>query len=413
MPRERRFDVLVVGAGPAGLAAAWAAAQAGKTVGLVDDNPAKGGQIWRGEGPNSQAPGARAWLGSVSAAGVSFLPGTRVFAQPAPGQLSAETHDELLLLTYDQLVLAPGARELFLPFPGWTLPQVVGAGGLQALVKSGMDIKGKRVVVAGSGPLLLAVAAYLRKRGATIAAIAEQAPMSRLVRFGLGLLREPAKLAQALGLKLKLQGIPYRTSCWPSLVNEKGILLTNDLTFWMEPCDFVACGFGLVPNTELPQLLGCALRDGFVAVDALQQTTVAGIFCAGEATGIGGLERSLIEGQIAGWAAAGRIEDAERFFPARKRAHRFARALNRAFRLRDELKRLPDEATIVCRCEDVKYSQLIRYDGWRAAKLETRCGMGPCQGRVCGPALAYLRGWEAESVRPPLFPVRMESLGGG
>ena len=113
------------------------------------------------------------------------------------------------------MILATGARELFLPFPGWTLPNVMGAGGLQALVKSGLPIEGKSVVVAGSGPLLLAVAALLKKKGAVVRAIAEQAPMSRLVRFGLGLWSEPGKLFQAIGLRQEIGGVRYRAGCWP------------------------------------------------------------------------------------------------------------------------------------------------------------------------------------------------------
>src|SRR4029453_16209749 len=120
----------------------------------------------------------------------------RVFEHPWPGTLRAETPDGVCELSYTSLVLATGARELFLPFPGWTLPNVMGAGGLQALVKSGLPIARKSVVVAGSGPLLLAVAAYLREQGAIVPVVAEQAPRARILRFGLGLLGSPAKLAQ-------------------------------------------------------------------------------------------------------------------------------------------------------------------------------------------------------------------------
>jgi hypothetical protein len=128
------------------------------------------------------------------------------------------------------------------------------------------------------------------------------------------------------------------------------------------------------------------------------------VYCAGEPTGVGGVDRALIEGQIAGHAASGQTAQAERLFAARTRTHRFTHALNQAFALREELKQLADADTVVCRCEDVTRGQLERYEGWRPAKLHTRCGMGPCQGRICGSATRVLFGWHPESVRPPLFP---------
>ena len=152
--------MLVVGAGPAGMAAAARAAECGATVGIVDDNADFGGQIWRG-GENQDA--AR-WTASLRDERVTKLFQTRVFDQPEKGMLLAESADDLCELRYQNLILATGARERFLPFPGWTLPNVMGAGGLQAMVKSSLPIRGKRVVVAGTGPLLLAVAAYLRKQ---------------------------------------------------------------------------------------------------------------------------------------------------------------------------------------------------------------------------------------------------------
>jgi NADPH-dependent 2,4-dienoyl-CoA reductase/sulfur reductase-like enzyme len=420
MALERRFDVLVVGAGPAGLAAAWAASQGGRRVGLVDENRTFGGQIWRGADSAHDANPpreARGWFEKVDLADVTFLSGARVVAQPAPGVLQAETPDDQTNLSYEKLILAPGARELFLPFPGWTLPNVFGAGGLQALAKSGLTVEGRSVVVAGSGPLLLAVASYLKAHGAAVRLIAEQAPAGRVARFGLGLVRSPAKLAQAAGLKIGLRGVPYRSGCWPVEARGAGrvtsVTLTDGRRTWDEPCDYLACGFGLVPNTELPRALGCEVRRGSVAVNNWQETTAEHIFCAGEATGIGGLDKSLVEGQIAGFAASGRRDEARRLFAARDDARAFAAALAQAFALRDELKALPRPETTVCRCEDVTWGQLLAYSSTRAAKLQTRCGMGPCQGRICGASLAFLRGWPPDSPRPPVFPSRLGSLAGG
>jgi NADPH-dependent 2,4-dienoyl-CoA reductase/sulfur reductase-like enzyme len=175
-------------------------------------------------------------------------------------------------------------------------------------------------------------------------------------------------------------------------------------------CDYLACGFHLVPNVELQSLLGCKIDGGFVRVDEFQKTSVPGTFCAGEPTGIGGVELAMLEGEIAGLAAAGETVQARKLFGQRRKARRFAGWLDRTFRLRPELKALPTAETIVCRCEDVPYSRLREQRSWRAAKLQTRCGMGPCQGRVCGPATEFLFQWSPDSVRPPVFPARVESL---
>ncbi len=411
---RQRFDVLVVGGGPAGVAAATLVAERGIRVGIVDDNASLGGQIWRGESQHGRPKEAAAWIDRLQTAGATMLCGMRIFDQPQPGVLLAEGTDHLFELSYENLVLATGAREWFLPFPGWTLPNVMGAGGLQAMVKCGLPVRGRRVVVAGTGPLLLAVAAYLHKHGAEIPMICEQASWSSLLRFGASLFARPEKLMQGLQLGKELAGIPFVANSWPLAAHGRQSL--ESLTLSREgrsetiPCDYFACGFHLVPNVELPLLLGCHIKAGCVAVDDFQGTTVPRVFCAGEPTGIGGVEQALVEGQIAGLAAVGRKSEAEQLFGERKKARRFGRALERTFRLRPELSNLPSSDTIVCRCEDVTYSRLRPHTSWRAAKLHSRCGMGPCQGRVCGPATQFFFGWNPDSVRPPVFPARIENL---
>ena len=263
------------------------------------------------------------------------------FSNVRPGTLLAETNSGTCELNYTSVVLATGARERFLPFPGWTLPNVMGAGGLQALVKTGLPIERKRVVVAGSGPLLLAVAAYLRGRSADVLLIAEQASLGQLARFAAGSF---SKRSQAFELKQQLTGVPYRTGCWVAEAygEEKleGVTLVRGGKRWQVACDYLACGFHLVPNVELAELLGCAVERGSVRVDEFQQTTVANIYSAGETTGIGGLELSLVEGEIAGLAAAGKHEAARELFTTRTKQRKFAELLNRTFALRDELRNI-------------------------------------------------------------------------
>jgi len=409
------FDVLVIGGGPAGIAATVRAAENGVRVGVVDDNPALGGQIWRGEAVGAAASDeASGWYALLQKVSVTKLCGYKVFHQPEPGILLAEGADGFCELRYRNLVIATGARERFLPFPGWTLPNVMGAGGLQAMVKAGLPIRDKRVVVAGTGPLLLAVAAYLRKHGAAVPVICEQAGWRSLARFGFTVLGSKAKIAQGVQLRKDIKGIRVCANSWVVAAHGKDLLqevaISRNGNVETIPCDYLACGFHLVPNAELAILMGCRLRNGFVQIDDFQQTSVGGIYCAGEPTSIGGLELSLVEGQIAGLAAAGKTDRAQSLFAKREKHRRFARSMDAAFSLRSELRKLPSADTIVCRCEDVSFSRLQEHTSWRAAKLYTRCGMGPCQGRICGSATQFLFRWNPDSVRPPIFPATVENL---
>lgn len=419
---RREFDTLVVGAGPAGIAAAVCAAEGGQCVGLVDDNPAPGGQIWR---RGAKLPvEARRWLARLDGAGVERLQGWRVFDCPQQNLLRAEQNGaraaanenlDCIDLRYGNLVLATGARERFLPFPGWTLPNVMGAGGLDAMVRGGLPIAGKRVVIAGTGPLLLAVAAHLADRGAKIRAICEQTTAWQLAVTAARMWSEPAKLWQGVSYRMAFLESRFYTGCWPVLASGKGRV--EAVTFrqsgkrWDIACDYLACGFHLVPNTELPMLLGCRIENGFVTTNTILETSVPGVYCAGEPTGIGGVELSLLEGQIAGLAVLGRVDESRRLARRRHRMLGFVRTLQQGYALNPWLRELASEETIVCRCEDVRYGSLREHSSSRQAKLHTRCGMGPCQGRICGPAAEFFFGWNVDSVRPPIFPVFVASLG--
>ena len=406
-------EILIIGGGAAGLAAAVSASD--KKVLIVDDNPKLGGQIWRAELGKIKSPEARKLIEKIDAKQVSILNNAQVFAQKDEKTLLSETPKGTVELTFEKLILATGARERFLPFPNWTLPNVFGAGGLQALVKSGLSVENKRIVVAGTGALLLAVAEYLKSKGAKILLIAEQTSPAKLSKFGLSLWREPKKIAQAISFKMKLLGVKYVPDCYVISATGNGKLeavnLTRNGKNWRVECDMLACGFHLVPNIELAQMLGCKIENGVVAVDEFQRTSIENIFCAGEPTGIGGVELSLIEGKIAGFLAIGEIEKAKNLFTERLKAQQFADNLNNTFALRNELKNLPDAETIICRCEDVKFADLKNCGLFREAKLQTRFGMGSCQGRVCGAATEFLFDWKNDSVRPPIFPVKLANLG--
>jgi NADPH-dependent 2,4-dienoyl-CoA reductase/sulfur reductase-like enzyme len=311
------------------------------------------------------------------------------------------------------IVLATGARERFLPFPGWTLPGVVGVGGAQALLKAGMAVRGLSVVVAGTGPLLLPVAAALASAGARVRWVAEQAPAARVRGFAASLWRSPGRIAQAARYRGAFLRAPYRAGSWVARAEGDGFVshavlrdATGERTL---PCDLLCVGYGLVPSVELALRVGARVRAGAVVVDEAQRTTVPGIYAAGEPTGVAGVDAALAAGAIAGSSAAGAAPP-ERAAAVLAREKQLAARMDEAFGLRQELRALCDEDTIVCRCEDVSRGRIAPHPDARAAKLHTRAGMGPCQGRVCGPALEFLFGWTQETVRPPVLPARVGTL---
>lgn len=414
-----RYDVLIVGAGPAGLAAAQAAAGQGARVAVLDAQPRAGGQVWRHDVRRAPSRLVARSLRDGLKPPVEWMAGTSVVAAEGDALL-VQTPQAAQWLRYGNLVLATGARELLLPFPGWTLPGVVGAGGSQALAKQGWPLAGKRVVVAGSGPLLLAAAATLRRHGAIVAAICEQAEAPALRGFAASLWRWPRKLLQAARLRLQLADVPYRsgtvvrrahpdTSRNPlRAVELEGPRGTEQLA-----CDMLAVGYGLIPNMELAHLLGCATQPfgahAAVQVDARQHTSLDRVYAAGEACGIGGVDCARIEGTIAGLAATG-ADIPARLLRQRAHARAFAAALQRTFALRPAVHALAAADTLVCRCEDVTLGMLADHADFRSAKLATRCGMGACQGRICGAALAELGRFPHAGSRPPLFPARLSTL---
>lgn len=415
---ELSCDVLVMGAGPAGIAACVSAAESGASVILVDDNPQPGGQIWRATAEQMASNGSprepSVWFRRLRDCGARVLPATRVVARLAENQVLAESDTEAIEITFGNAILATGARELLLPFPGWTLPNVFAPGGLQALVKSGFPVKGKRIVVAGTGPLLIAVAAFLLSRGARIQAVYDQVPWSRMVRFGISILKRPAVLLSALGYGASLRGSSFRCGWWP--VSAEGtdclrsVTVTDGTRTKTIDCDMLVCGFHLVPNTELQSVFGCALVEGGTKVDEHMRSSVKNVFSVGESTGIGGLDLALIEGQIAGLTATGKSTDAARLLSKRRALQKIANAMDSTFVLRPELRHLPQDDTTVCRCEDVTWSSLRKQQSARSARLYTRCGMGPCQARTCGAALQFLTGWSNAVMRPPVYPVRLSTL---
>ena len=354
-------DILIVGAGPSGLAAAAAAlescgsseASTALSIHIIDDNFYSGGQIWRGGSNTQKDQRARAlWSELSNSKNVTFhFQSKVVLAQNIKNDLQkliVESAETSHIFIAKKLIIATGARELLLPFPGWTLPGVTGAGGLQALSKNGFLVAGKRIVIAGSGPLLLAVADSLIQRGAIVTHIIEQTSFTKLIPFAFQLFKTPNKLFQAISLWKNLRKIPYCSDSY--VINAQGKEKLESITVQHKghqetiACDYLACGYGLLPNIELAASLNCALEDnGFhqtVKVDDFQQSSEENIYCVGEGTGIGGVDLALVEGKIAGYAATGNINKAKQYFNERENGKRFGKLLQNTFSLRKELKQL-------------------------------------------------------------------------
>jgi D-hydroxyproline dehydrogenase subunit alpha len=414
----KHFDLVVVGSGPAGLNAACAAAREGATVALLDDNPRAGGQIWRqGPGHPPAAPLASLLAALKQHDTLTHWSSTRVIAPlDSRGLLLESAEHGGVCVRYERLILATGARERLLPFAGWTLPGVTGAGALQALIKGGMPVRGERIVIAGSGPLLIAALATARAGGAQVVAVVEQASKLAVARFGASLLAEPAKLREAFRMTRGFAGLHYWTDSMVQAAHGRGrvqrVTIRRGRQAVSLDCDRVACGYGLVPNVTLALALGCALNDaGEIVVDDQQRTSLEYVFAAGECTGIGGAELATVEGEIAGLAASGAApERAAPLRAQRARWRRFGRRVETAFALRDAARTPPADDTLLCRCEDVSIGEVRACADWREAKLHTRCGMGACQGRICGTAASLYFGWPVAMPRPPFNPAQIGTL---
>ena len=387
--------VLVVGGGPAGMGAALAAAEHGAEVVLVDGYPQLGGQYYRGQDRRLDHPrvevrtGVRVWRMERAGDGVRAL------------LTGGEAIDA------DATVLAPGAHDRPLPFPGWDLPGVMTAGGAQALLKGSGVLPGKRVLVAGSGPFLLAVAAQL---GGAVSAVLEahHGVARRWLQPAALLGADKAGEAARYLAALRRARVPLRAGWGVVEVRPgpDGAVAEADVApldgRWREVrgtrrtlrVDAVCASYGFVPALELPLQLGCRAAadpaDGtpVIAVDFDGRSSEPGVYVAGEATGVGGVELAHAEGEVAGAAAAGG-RAGRRIRARRARLDAFARALRAAHSIPDGWAGGVPDATVVCRCEEVDAGairaavrELGATDG-RSVRLQSRAGMGLCQGRMC------------------------------
>jgi NADPH-dependent 2,4-dienoyl-CoA reductase/sulfur reductase-like enzyme len=400
------YDIAVVGAGPAGLTAAVAAAGQGKRVALIDAGARVGGQYWRHSPTVSPADKAFQRLVTGWPERIEHLPEHQVWAVSKPDAFVVHTRQADVEAT--ALVLAPGAYDRQIPFPGWDLPGVYTAGAAQALIKEHGVLVGRRVAVAGTGPFLLPVATALAEHGVTVVGVFEANRPGGWLRPGglAAIARHPSALPEAAGYAATLarHRVPMRLG-W-TLVAAHGSQAVEAVTVRTSrgrerrlDVDAVAVGWGFTPQVELPLSLGCKAKvdvDGslVIDVDERQESSVPGVFVAGEATGVGGAALAACEGEIAGRASSGAKLPA-RLARRRTALREFTAAMHRTYPVpAGWIERLADD-TLVCRCEEVTAGRLrsaveLGAEDARTAKLLSRVGMGWCQGRVCGYAAACL-----------------------
>jgi NADPH-dependent 2,4-dienoyl-CoA reductase/sulfur reductase-like enzyme len=434
-----QVDVAVVGGGPAGMAAAIAARRAGAAVALIDEYAAPGGQIWRRAfteidqtAPHSLPRAGRRLCTELAESGAAILAGWSVWAATNAGAAGGVL--TLLLVGPDgasrrvharAVVLATGAYDRPLAFPGWTLPGVMTAGGAQALAKGQGVLPGRRVLLAGAGPFLLPVARQLRKGGAEVVAVVEATRRREWLAAAPRMAPHPGRLAAYAGYRARMASTRF---VWGHvLVRAHGSERVERATIaaatpdWSPKpgterhfgVDAVCTAYGFLPSVELARALGCALRGDAVECDEHMQTTTRGVFVAGEAAGIGGSDLAVLEGELAGLGAATSHRDRSRLQRRRGRAAGFATVLEDLFGRRSGLAALADADTVLCRCEDVTAGAIdaAAADSPAALKIMTRCGQGPCQGRVCERMIAERLGTPARfSARAPLRPIPLGVL---
>ena len=456
-------DVVIVGGGAAGVNAAVIAASSGCRVTLVDSGPQPGGQYYRGSPAGSPSPTGGPTgrfadmcdrLAALEGSGqVELLFDHYAYAlerADAGFTLRVRGDDrhrsDLTEIRARAVVIATGAFDRQLPFPGWDLPGVMSGGAAQALIKGSGVLPGKRIAVAGTGPFLLAVASTILNAGADLAAVIEAndpIAITRRVRSTLPVIGKSGELAGYLAT-LARHRVPYlrrhRVTRAHGSDRLEAITVSRVDADWHTlpgterdiEVDTLAIGYGFTAQTDL---LGAARfvrgADGgiAVAVDDRQETSVRGLFAAGETTGVGGVDLAAYEGLLAGAAAAehcGKTPalSAAAETQARRRVRdlrKFADSLHATFPVREGWRADVDGATLVCRCEEVAAQQVrdavdMGATDARAVKLITRAGMGWCQGRVCGPIVDRLCGFDdlaslvGAATRPVAAPVPLGAL---
>jgi thioredoxin reductase len=456
-------DLVIVGGGPAGLSAAIEARKAGLgSVVVLDEGIAPGGQIFRRFGPGFSVTDAHAagheyrdgdvLIEKARASGADIRSSTVVWG--AWDKTLAYVRDEATsgVIEARAIIIATGARDRAVAFPGWTMPGVITAGAAKNLVAIQRVLPGRRILTAGSGPLALAFSAQLRDYGANIVEVAEAAPRPRLTDYMQLILHgDPAVMMEAASYRarLMLDRVPFSYSTVIVRAEgrcevERAVVAKVDRDWRVIPgsergieVDTVLLGYGLESNSEISRLLGCEQtfdrsRGGWLPTyDARMRTSVAGIYVAGDGAGVGGSRSAVQKGRIAGIAAAadlgaiGEDQAAGRLVEPTKRLariDRFVRVLNRIYAVGPGLYELAADSTLVCRCEertqwDLDMAIAGGANDVSVVRALTRIGMGRCQGRNCAShvsaTIARQTGCDIATVAPPTArpPIKPVSVG--
>ena len=417
-------EILVVGGGPAGLAAAIAARRAGAGVMLIDERSSLGGQYYkqlaadRGIAGDRQHRRGASLIEEALRLGVDTRPGMTVWGAFPPNELLAGAIGTAVRFRPERLILATGAYERAVPIPGWTLPGVMTTGAAQTLWRSARRLPGRRVLIAGNGPLNLQLATELLAGGAEVLAVVEAAePFARkpaaLLKMAIASpdlvgegLRHRARLLRA-SVPLAYASVVRRIDPGGGGLNVSITRIDGGGETAFRDVDAVCLGYGFEPSNELLRALDARhvfdpIR-GYLAPERDQdgRTSNPAVFAVGDCTGLGGANAALVEGGIAGAAAAadlghktaaGELAGACRTLA---RHRRFQSALWQLFAAPRFLLELADRETILCRCEEVTVDAVesALAEGYATSgevKRRTRAGMGRCQGRYCGPILDAL-----------------------
>ncbi|MEM8662513.1 MAG: FAD-dependent oxidoreductase [Pseudomonadota bacterium] len=446
---EHTPDVLVIGGGAGGLAAARVAAAGGASVTLIDERSVAGGQYYKqaasAEPLDAQQREGAAHVARAEGAGVTYLKGVEVWGAFDGPLILASQGADALAFKPRALIVATGAYERPVMVPGWDRPGVMTTGAAQTLWRSYRTLPGERVLVAGKGPLNAQVALELAQGGADIAALVEAAPAPwRRPLSAMAMMRAAPRLAgKGIAMKWGLvrRGVPILYGARLARIDASdgalGVHITGARGERIFEVDAVLMNDGFNPSNEVLRLLGCAFtwNERFQELrprrSATGETTVGGVFAVGDCCGLGGAPAAVAEGEIAGAAVAEALGAGARRAAGHGQA---SRALARARRFQDALwrtyarptQRLDDMApeTLLCRCEEITVAQLraalaAAPGDIGAAKRATRIGMGRCQGRYCGPALAALMADRHRAPmderaffapRPPIKPVPISCL---
>jgi NADPH-dependent 2,4-dienoyl-CoA reductase/sulfur reductase-like enzyme len=444
------FDIAVLGGGPAGMAAAAEAAQRGARVVLLEESPLPGGQVYRAPPPgyamrpDQDSRTGDALRAALAASGADVRTGCRVWgvgggalvaegAAPAPFRLDALTADgQSFHVEARALLVCAGTHERIIAFPGWTLPGVMGLAAATILMKAQGVLPGRRVVVAGAGPLLFAVAWKLVKSGAEVPAVVDLASRAEWARALPALAARPDLLARGLAWRagLRARGVPVLASAWVTAAEGDAVLERVRVGDRVFDCDALCIGHGLVPATEALRAFRAAHRyaaedGGWVPMlDAEGRCSVPLLYAAGDGAGVRGAAAAPESGRRAALAALRDLGMATAQ-PSRRtaRAAIAGAAMARIMALRPGLVAAIPPETVVCRCEGVTRADIDAAcaDGagdMNQLKQFTRCGMGPCQARLCGETAAelvamHVGGRERAGFatgRLPLRPVPMDAL---